>query len=595
MLRTHTCGELNGAQEGSEVTLIGWVDALRDHGGVRFIDLRDRYGRTQITLDPDQVGPESELPSLRSEQVLLVKGVVAMRPEGMRNPKISTGEIEVFASSVEVIGSCPPLPFDLSDSRGESSEEIRFKYRFLDMRRDAVHQRFLMRSDLLHEVRNFLHDEKFVELETPILTKSTPEGARDFLVPSRLNPGEFYALPQSPQIFKQIFMVAGFDRYMQVVRCFRDEDLRADRQPEFTQLDLEMACVEEEDVIDVIERMVVSLFSKLKGIELSRPFPRISHDEAVARYGTDSPDLRSPLRLESLDDIVDRLGFTIFQNAVSNGGQVKGMRVPGGATWSRKVVTELETFAKQYGAGGLAWVKRNEEEWVGPLGRFLEGEPGNLLQDLMSAEVGDLLLFVADASAAVVNQSLNALRKEISRREGWSDPKVFAPCWVTDFPLFDTTDEGQPTPCHHPFTSPHPADASRLEEDPLSVRAQAYDLVINGFEIAGGSIRIHERSVQEQVFRAIGLDSKEAESKFSFLLEALKYGAPPHGGIAVGIDRLAMLLVGDSSIREVIAFPKTQTGGCPLTDAPGEVPSDQLREIGLSRLPKAQGLASPLD
>ena len=595
MLRTHTCGDLNAAHEGSEFTLIGRVDALRDHGGVSFIDLRDRYGRTQVTLDPDRVGPDSELPSLRSEQVLLVKGVVAMRPEGMRNTKISTGEIEVFASSVEVIGSCPPLPFDLNDSGGESSEEIRFKYRFLDMRRDAVHQRFLMRSDLLHEVRNFLHDEKFVELETPVLTKSTPEGARDFLVPSRLNPGEFYALPQSPQIFKQIFMVAGFDRYMQVVRCFRDEDLRADRQPEFTQLDIEMACVEEEDVIDVIERMVVSLFSNLKGIDLPRPFPRVSYSEALSRYGTDAPDLRSPLQLESLESIVEPLGFTIFQNAISSGGQVKGMRIPGGGTWSRKVITELETLAKQYGAGGLAWVKRNEGEWVGPLSRFLEGEPGSLLQNLMSAEVGDLLLFVADSSPSVVNQSLNALRKEISRREGWSDPALFAPCWVTDFPLFETTDEGLPTPCHHPFTSPHPEDASRLDEDPLSVRAQAYDLVINGFEIGGGSIRIHERAVQEQVFRAIGLDPQEAESKFSFLLEALKYGAPPHGGIALGIDRLAMLLVGDSSIREVIAFPKTQTGGCPLTEAPGEVPNEQLREIGLSRLPRAEGSASSVD
>ncbi|MHC4936247.1 MAG: aspartate--tRNA ligase [Planctomycetota bacterium] len=586
MLRTQTCGELTAKNEGETTTLIGWVDAVRDHGGVGFVDLRDRYGRTQITLNPEELGGPA--PTLRSEQVLRVIGTVELRPEGMRNPKLTTGDVEVRARSVEIIGDCPPLPFDLSEiGGGEITDELRYRYRFLDMRRDSVKNRFLMRSDLLHQMRNFLHAERFVELETPVLTKSTPEGARDFLVPSRLNHGEFYALPQSPQIFKQIFMVAGFDRYMQVVRCFRDEDLRADRQPEFTQLDLELACVEEDDVIDVVERMVAHLIREISGVTVTTPFPRLSYKEAVSVYGTDAPDLRSPLRLETLDDLVDRIPFNIFTGAVEAGGQVKALRVPGGGAWSRKVITELEALAKTYGAGGLAWVKTNADGWVGPLSRFLEGEALELVAERTSAEDGDLLLFVADGSRGVVNNALNALRKEIARREGHSDPAKLAPCWVTEFPLFESDDDGNPTPCHHPFTSPHPEDADRLESEPLTVRARAYDLVLNGFEIGGGSIRIHQRELQERVFRRIGLSSEEANEKFSFLLEALKYGAPPHGGIALGIDRLAMILAGDTSIREVIAFPKTQRGGCPLTGAPGEVASAQLEEIGLRISPRA--------
>ena len=504
MMRTQTCGELNAEFQGRETVLIGWVDAIRDHGGVRFIDLRDRYGRTQVTFHPDELEGGADLPALRSEQVLRIVGEVRMRPEGMRNPKLPTGEIEGAATKVEVIGDCPPLPFDLSeDAGGNVTEELRFKYRFLDMRRDSVKNRFLLRSDLLHQMRNFLHDERFVELETPVLTKSTPEGARDFLVPSRLNPGEFYALPQSPQIFKQIFMVAGFDRYMQVVRCFRDEDLRADRQPEFTQLDLELACVEEDDVIDVVERMVAHLIHTLKGVKVETPFPRLSYAEAVARYGTDAPDLRSPLVLETLDDLVGKIDFKIFQGAVDAGGQVKGLRVPGGAAWSRKVVTELEGIVKNYGAGGLAWVKSNADEWVGPLARFFVGEAKDLVAERMGATDGDLLLFVADAKKSVVNQSLNALRKEIAKREGHSDPEKLVPCWVTEFPLFEADDDGNPTPCHHPFTAPHPEDVDRLESDPLDVRARAYDLVLNGFEVGGGSIRIHQRDVQEKVFPRI--------------------------------------------------------------------------------------------
>ncbi len=588
MLRSHTCGALRAEDKGRSVVLIGWIDALRDHGGVRFVDLRDRYGRIQVTLHPDHLSSGVPVAGLRCEQVLRIEGTVEKRPDGMQNPKLPTGEIELIANSVEIVGECPALPFDLDESGGEVNEELRFRFRFLDMRRDSVKRRFILRSDLLHAMRNFLHAEDFIELETPVLTKSTPEGARDFLVPSRLRPGEFYALPQSPQIFKQLFMVAGFDRYVQVVRCFRDEDLRADRQPEFTQLDLELACVEEDDVIEVIEGLMAHVLREVQGIEVPLPLPRLSHAEALGRYGTDSPDLRSPLFLETLDDLVDRIPFEIFQRAVAGGGAVKGMRVPGGGAWSRKVVTELETFVKNLGAGGLAWVKRSEGEpaWIGPLARFLEGEASELLSERMGAMVGDLLLFVADKSRATVDQSLSALRREIARREGHFDSKTLSFCWVTDFPLFDIDESGAPTPCHHPFTAPHPEDIGRLESDPGSVRARAYDLVLNGFEIGGGSIRIHQRDLQQRVFARIGISPEEAEAKFSFLLDALKYGAPPHGGIALGIDRVAMILNGDSSIREVIAFPKTQKGTCPLTGAPSDVSPEQIAELGLRLAPR---------
>jgi aspartyl-tRNA synthetase len=381
-------------------------------------------------------------------------------------------------------------------------------------------------------------------------------------------------------------MVAGFDRYVQVVRCFRDEDLRADRQPEFTQLDLELACVEENDVIEVVERLMVRIISRLRGIEVPRPFPRISYAESVARYGTDAPDLRSALSLVSIEDGLDRIPFEIFRRAVAAGGAAKGLRVPGGGEWSRKTITELEAFVKNYGAGGLAWVKRGAGEWVGPLAKFIEGAGEKFIIERFGAAVGDLILFVADASRTVVNQSLAQLRKEIARREGQLDPNTLALTWVTEFPLFDADDQGNPTPCHHPFTAPHPDDIDRLESDPLTVRARAYDLVLNGFEIGGGSIRIHSRPVQERVFARIGIDAEQAQSKFSFLLEALRHGAPPHGGIALGVDRIAMLLLGDASIREVIAFPKTQRGTCPLTDAPGPVTAEQLAELGLRLAPR---------
>ena len=580
MLRSHTCGELRAEHVGDETTIIGWINAIRDHGGLRFVDLRDRYGCIQVTVSPDSLAGQS-LDSLRSEQVLQVKGKVEARPDGMKNPRLDTGDVEVVAITATIIGDCPPLPFDPSGG-DQVNEELRFQYRFIDMRRDEVRQRFQLRSDLQHAIRCHLHKQDFIDLETPILTKSTPEGARDFLVPSRLNPGEFYALPQSPQIFKQIFMVAGFDRYMQVVRCFRDEDLRADRQPEFTQLDIEMACVEESDVIALIEGLVVDVIRTVTGKEVATPFPSFSYADAMQRYGTDSPDLRSDLELVDVSDLVSQLGFKVFSSAIEEGGSVRAIRVPGGGAWSRKQIESLEDVVKNQGAGGLAWFKRTEDGTAGSISRFLQGEASSQLLDRVCMEVGDLCCLVADRSNKVVNGSLSFLRKELAIRLEQIEPGALEFCWVKEFPLFvEDEASGRPTPCHHPFTAPHPDDLERLENEPLTVRALAYDLVLNGFEVAGGSIRIHQRELQERVFEAIGLNQEEAQEKFSFLLDALRYGAPPHGGIALGLDRLAMVLAGVDSIREMIAFPKTQRGTCLLTGAPGQVSGEQLSEVGL--------------
>ncbi len=585
MLRTHTCGQLRVENVGQEICLVGWIDAVRDHGGLKFVDLRDRYGRVQVQISPESIGGNA-LETLRFDQVLRVSGEVKERPDGMRNPKLATGDVELIAGSAEVIGECPPLPFN-PDSGDQVNDELRFKYRFIDMRRDEVQRRFRLRSDMQFAMRQFLHHQQFIDLETPMLTKSTPEGARDFLVPSRLNPGEFYALPQSPQIFKQIFMISGFDRYMQVVRCFRDEDLRADRQPEFTQLDLEMACIDENDIIGLVEGLMQHVVREVLGKEIPGPFPRLSYEEATLTYGSDSPDLRSDLRIQDFSDLAEALEFKVFSGAVEAGGCVRGLKIPGGGGWSRKEIESLEPIVTQQGAGGLAWFKMTEEGPAGPVSRFLAGEAGSTLISRLEMETGDLACFIADAETRVVVNSLGQLRKELALRLGHIDPEDLQFCWVEEFPLFDEDEEtGNPTPCHHPFTCPHPDDIDHLDNRPLEVRARAYDLVLNGFEVAGGSIRIHQRELQERVFAAIGISPEEAESKFSFLLEALKYGAPPHGGIAFGLDRLAMLLCGLDTIREVIAFPKTQKGTCQLTDAPDAVGAEQLAEVGLQEAPR---------
>jgi len=586
-LRTHTCGELRKEHVDAEVRLAGWVDTVRDHGGVFFIHLRDRYGATQVTVQPDGSGAEAVETArrLRSEEVLDVRGTVRLRPEGMANARMPTGEIEVIARALEVLGSCAPLPFEVREGKNVS-EEVRLRHRYLDLRNPNTLRPLIQRHRLCQVIRRNLSEQGFIEVETPFLTKSTPEGARDFLIPSRLRRGACYALPQSPQIFKQILMVSGFDRYFQVVRCFRDEDLRADRQPEFTQLDLEMSFVTEPDVHDVLERLMVEIFDRLLGIELARPFPRIPYRESMERYGNDHPDLRHGHELRTLDDWARTTPVRFLVDAVEKGGTVSGITVPGGARYSRKEITDLEGVAKEYGASGLLWFKLEEDDVKSPVRKLLEEDHLRELAAAMEAGSGDLVLAVAGADPARVHKSMGELRNHLARREEWIDPGSFAICWVVDFPLlsFDE-EEGRYVSEHHPFTSPREEDLDRLEEDPAGTLARAYDLVLNGHEIGGGSIRIHRQDVQERVFRLLGIAEEEARAKFGFLLDALRFGAPPHGGIALGLDRIAMILAGRGSLRDVIAFPKTASGNCPLTGAPSPVDRGQLAELGIQPLP----------
>jgi aspartyl-tRNA synthetase len=579
--RTHYCGELNASHAGQEVVLMGWTHRRRDHGGVIFVDLRDREGLVQVVFNPElNASCHEEAGKIRSEYVLAVRGSVRLRPEGMVNPEIKTGQIEVMALELEILNEAKTPPFVL-DGTAEISENVRLKYRYLDLRRPDIQKNLILRSRVAAATREYFHREGFIEVETPFLTKSTPEGARDYLVPSRVNQGMFYALPQSPQIFKQLLMVSGFDRYFQIVKCFRDEDLRADRQPEFTQIDVEMSFVTEEDIIGIMERMVAHLFRSCLGRELPLPFPRIAYRDAMSRFGKDSPDMRFGLEIRDLTPILGKSGFKLFAEIVAAGGVVKAIRVEDGTRLSRKDLDELKDFVAQYGAGGLAWARVIPDGWTSPIFKFLTADEVRAVNEKMEARDGDAILFVAD-SPKVASDALGNLRIHLAKKLNMIGADALAFTWVTEFPLFDYSEtEKRFVSTHHPFTSPVMEDLPYLQSDPGKVRARAYDLVLNGSEVGGGSIRIHRQEVQAMVFKALGFGDEEARTKFGFLLDALEYGTPPHGGIAFGLDRMVMLMTGAESIRDVIAFPKTQKATCLLTDAPSPVSLEQLMELSL--------------
>ncbi len=592
--RTHTCGELSAGHEGHEVVLNGWVESYRDHGGILFLDLRDRYGVTQVVVDQERPEVSSEMFEaacrLRAETVVSVRGRVARRDADKVNPKRSTGTVEVFASAIQVLAEAETPPFEVLD-KVEANEELRMRYRYLDLRRRPASLALERRSRFVAAVRSYLAERGFVEVETPILTKSTPEGARDYLVPSRVNPGQFYALPQSPQLFKQLLMVGGLDRYYQIARCFRDEDLRADRQPEFTQIDLEMSFVEEEDVMNLVEGMMVHGVEAGFGIEVPTPFARLGYEDAINRFGVDKPDLRFGMELKDISELAGRSDFKVFSQTVADGGIVKGLVVEGEADrFSRKDIDGLATFAADYGARGLAWAKITPEGVTGAISKFFDGDRGQELIAAMGAKPKDLLLFVADRRS-VVHRALGELRVELGRRLGLTDPKVFQLCWVSNFPLFVyNEDRGTWESSHHPFTAPVDWDLEDYSSDTGRIQSRAYDLCMNGWELGSGSVRIHRRDVQERVFRFLGISEAEQQQKFGFLLEAFRFGAPPHGGIALGLDRLVALALGCDSIREVIAFPKTTSATDLMCNAPSAVAAEQLADLhiltNLTNLPK---------
>ena len=588
LVRTHRCGDLTAEHIGQDICVMGWVQRRRDHGGLIFIDLRDREGIVQLALDPDRdLASHQKGEQVRNEYVLAVRGKVAPRPEGTVNPKMKTGEIEIEISELLILNRSETPPFML-DEFTEVAENIRLKYRYLDLRRPVLQKNMMMRHLVAKTVRNYFDQQGFIEIETPVLTKSTPEGARDYLVPSRVNTGNFYALPQSPQLFKQLLMVSGFDRYFQIVKCFRDEDLRADRQPEFTQIDCEMSFVNRNQVMDIMEGMIAEVFKAALGVELSLPMPRLTYAEALDRFGVDNPDLRFAMELIDITEQVADSQFKVFASVAADGGLVKALNVKGGATFSRKDLDGFTDFVKIYGAKGLAWVKVKEGEWQSPIAKFFTTDELTVLNEKLDAEVGDLLLFMAD-TPAIANEALGRLRGHLGGKLGLADKNEFKFTWVTDFPLLEwDSEQRRHVAVHHPFTAPLEEDFPLLDSDPGKARAQAYDLVLNGSEIGGGSIRIHDQSVQSRMFKLLGIGEEEAREKFGFLLDALIFGAPPHGGIAFGLDRLMMILTGSDSIRDVIAFPKTQKATCLLSEAPNQVDDKQLQELGVRLRTKQQ-------